>query len=491
MDQFFTFFFFSFMMICPPAFSQVQLGADLDGEAPGDQSGFSVSISANGSRLAIGTPFNSANGDNSGHVRVYNWDDNDWVQLGIDIDGVAPDDQTGASVSLSDDGSILAVGATGSGPNGAAIGQVRVFIWDGVSWTQMGASINGEAANDQFGRSISLSSDGNRVAIGSRNNAGNGINSGHVRVYQWNNNEWIQLGTDIDGEELGDQSGGAVSLSADGSRLAIGATFNNGNGGNAGHARVFNWDGFEWSQLGASINGEGSSNFSGWSVSLSADGSRLAVSAPANDGNGEDSGHVRVYDWDGMDWIQIGNDLDGEAPGDRSGGSVSLSANGNILAIGATENDGNGDNSGHVRLYRWDNSAWTQLHLDIDGEAPGDQAGFSVSLSGDGSRLAVSARFNDGNGEDSGHVRVFGNILTSTNQTFGANLDVFPNPTKGEIYFQNGDIDRVQMFDSVGRLIKVEKLPSQSINIYNEPAGIYFLKIFSNEMIYLVRLVKQ
>ena len=49
--------------------------------------------------------------------------------------------------------------------------------------------------------------------------------------------------------------------------------------------------------------------------------------------------------------VQKGSDIDGEAAGDWSGYSVSLSSNGSRVAIGAYENDGNGNDSGHVRVY--------------------------------------------------------------------------------------------------------------------------------------------
>ena len=69
------------------------------------------------------------------------------------------------------------------------------------------------------------------------------------------------------------------------------------------------------------------------------------------------------------------------------------------MAIGAIYNDGNGTNSGHVRIYELqsDNS-WSKLGDDIDGEAAGDQSGWSVSLSSDGSSVAIGAIANDGNG---------------------------------------------------------------------------------------------
>ena len=75
----------------------------------------------------------------------------------------------------------------------------------------------------------------------------------------------------------------------------------------------------DWTQLGSDIDGEAAGDQSGFSVSLSADGSRMAVGAPINDGNGINAGHVRVYDWNGSSWVQTGTDIDGEAAGDQSG----------------------------------------------------------------------------------------------------------------------------------------------------------------------------
>jgi len=391
----------AFCLLCAPAtvLSQTQLGADIDGEAADDNSGSSVSLSSDGNRLVIGAPGNDGNGSGSGHARVYQWSGMAWTQLGADIDGEAAGDSSGDSVSLSSDGNRLAIGARNA--NGNDSGHVRVYEWSGTAWTQLGADIDGEAADDHFGLSVSLSPDGNRLAIGTPHNDGIGENSGHVRVYQWSGMAWAQLGADIDAEAAADYSGFSVSLSSNGSRLAIGAIWNRNY---SGHARVYQWSGTDWIQLGADIDGEVAGDHSGWSVSLSSDGNRLAIGADENDGNGSASGHVRVYQWSGTDWTQLGADIDGEAAGDHSGWSVSLSSDGNRLAIGAPWNRGS---SGHTRVYHWSGSTWVQLGTDIDGEATDDYSGISVSLSTDSNRLAIGAPSNDGNGENSGHVRVF------------------------------------------------------------------------------------
>jgi len=391
----------------------VQLGADIDGEATLDLSGWSVSLSADGSRVAIGAIENDGGGADSGHTRIYEWNGASWVQLGADIDGEADSDLSGFSVSISADGTRVAIGAIFNDGGGNDSGHTRIYEWNGASWVQLGADIDGEADFDESGRSVSLSADGARVAIGAIENAGGGVSSGHTRIYEWDGSVWNQLGADIDGEANNDLSGFSVSLSADGSRVAIGAINNAGGGIARGHTRIYQWDGAAWGILGAGINGEANGDESGYSVSLSADGTRVAIGASYNDGGGTNSGHTRIYQWNSASWVQLGVDIDGEADFNFSGYSVSLSADGTRVAIGANGNDGGGTSRGHTRIYQWNGSAWAQLGADIDGEADGDQSGWSVSLSADGTRVAIGAYLNDGGGDDSGHTRIYERELSA------------------------------------------------------------------------------
>ena len=408
--------------IIQPTWSK--LGDDIDGEAVEDNSSAytgKVSLSSDGTRVAISAPLNDGNGNRSGHVRLYEWSGNAWTQLGDDIDG-DPSSRSGDSVSLSSDGTIVAIGAEAANFDDGYSGHVRVYEWSGNAWTQRGDDIDGEAGGDFSGDSVSLSSDGTRIAIGARSNGGNGHLAGHVRVYEWDNDTWTQLGQDIDGEKRNHFSGTSVSLSSDGTRVAIGAPgFNELY--TSGEVRIFDLINNTWTQTGQVIDGEAVDDGSGRSVSLSSDGTIVAIGASGNDGGGSYSGHVRVYQWTNETWLQggitiygkwtqIGDDIDGETGGDSSGGSVSLSSDGTIVAIGATENN----NSGHVRVYEWSGDTWTQLKDDIDGEAVGDKSGSSVSLSGDGTRVAIAAPLNDGDdqsnalnepGDDYGHVRIY------------------------------------------------------------------------------------
>jgi hypothetical protein len=393
----------------PDMASWLQRGADIDGEAAFDNSGGSVSLSADGSVVAIGATGNYGAIDrgSTGHVRLYAWDGSSWAQRGADIDGEAAFDYSGRSVSLSADGSVVAIGASSNDGAGDNAGHVRIYAWDGSSWAQRGSDIDGEAAFDFSGYSVSLSADGSVVAIGAYWNDGTATDAGQVRLYAWDGSSWAQRGADIDGEAADDLSGRSVSLSSDGSVVAIGAFQNDSTPNDAGHARIYAWDGSSWVQQGADIDGEAAGDQSGYSVSLSADGSVVAIGAKGNDGTDSTAGHVRIYAWDGSSWVQQGADIDGEAAGDWSGCSVSLSSDGSVVAIGAIYNEGNGVDSGHVRIYAWDGSSWVQQGADIDGEAAGDQSGYSVSLSADGSVVAIGGIQNDGNGSGAGHVRVY------------------------------------------------------------------------------------
>jgi hypothetical protein len=389
-----------------PSNTWAQVGGDLNGEAADDRFGHDVALSSDGTRLAVGAILNDGTGSNAGHVRVFNWSGSAWIQLGGDIDGEAADDRFGVSVALSSDGTRLAVGGYQNDGGGSNTGHVRVFNWSGSAWIQLGGDIDGEAAEDYFGHDVALSSDGTRLAVGATFNDGTGTDAGHARVFEYHqgSSTWIQLGVDIDGEAAGDWFGYSVALSSDGTRLAVGGYQNDGTGTDAGHVRVFDWSGSVWTQVGADIDGEAAGDSFGGSVALSSDGTRLAVGATSNDGTGTDAGHVRVFDLVGSTWTQVGADIDGEAAGDRFGKSVALSSDGTRLAVSAS---GTGSNTGHVRVFDWSGSVWTQVGGDLDGVAAEDYFGQSVALSSDGTRLAVGGSLNDSGGSNSGHVRVF------------------------------------------------------------------------------------
>jgi hypothetical protein len=346
---------------------RAQFGQTIYGDATDDTFGKSVDITPDGMTIVCASPGNWPNDDRPGYVKVFSLEgDSDlgtdnWMQIGQDIIGEANGDRFGWSVSISSDGKTIAVGApSNNGINGVDSGHVRVYrlMDDGTSWEQIGQDIDGEAAGDWSGRSVSLSADGSTVAIGAPYNDNNGDDSGQVTVY-WMDGEgssWERLGQSMYGSNANDQFGLSISLSSNSNTLAIGSP-----GGGAGYVRVFSLtsgdktnDAKTWKQTGQDIFGDEDGDEFGYSVSLSGDGLTIAVGA-AWDGemNGENSGSVSVYQMEESEsnWIQIGDDIDGEAADDESGLIVSLSADGNKVAIGSPYNDVNDSWTGHVRVY--------------------------------------------------------------------------------------------------------------------------------------------
>jgi len=403
-----------------PAISSAQwaqIGTDIDGEAAYDWSGFAIALTPDGSRLAVGARANdSANGTGAGHVRVFDWDPalEDWVQLGDDIDGEAEQDHSGFSVDLSSDGSRVAIGAPGNDMFGESSGHVRVYEWSGSSWVQLGQDLDGHAPYDNFGSALAISANGSRMAVGALGFDGIGGDAGAVRIYEWatGTTSWVQLGPTINGEVAHDFSGSFVAISSDGSRVAIGAAGNDDNGTDSGHVRVFHWDDPSWIQLGQDIDGPG--NYSGGHImALSPDGTRLVIGAPLYSGIDGESGHVRVFDWNDPSWVQLGQDLYGEADFDHFGTRVAISSDGSRFAAGAPGNDNaNGNNSGRVRVFLWDDPSWVQYGQDLDGEAEDDRSGISLAFASGGSLLAVGSYYNNNvNGDASGHVRTYSDAI--------------------------------------------------------------------------------
>ena len=385
----------------------LQIGSDIDGEEMGDLFGRSVAFSDDGESFVAGATFNDGGGFRSGHVRIYYWDGTSWVQKGNDINGSASNDNSGTSVAISQNGNIVAIGSNLNDSNGTNSGEARVFEWDGTSWSQKGSSIIGLASLDFAGRSVSLSDNGLILTVGSNGNDLNGSLSGQVRVFEWDGSDWLQIGNAILGEAAFDQSGSSTSSSSNGHTIAVGAFDNDSNGESSGQVRIFKWDGTNWMQKGNDIDGENWGDQFGVDVGISSNGNVIVSGGIGNDDNGDNSGQVRVFEWNGSIWVQKGNDINGDLPGDFFGWSVSTSNDGNTIVLGAQFNDSNGNSSGLTKVYSWDGSNWLQLGQSIIGEFSDDQSGYDVSISGNGERIIIGAPNNDGNGSSSGHVRIY------------------------------------------------------------------------------------
>ena len=386
-----------------------QFGLDIDGEAEYDESGTSVAMSADGLTAIIGAPNNyNANGVRSGHARIYTWSASvdsgtgSWVQVGDDIDGGAAGDQFGYSVALSEDhpdGLAVIIGAPGTLRDPAGRGYAQIYTWND-GWGDPDLTQIGNANGDAFGYSVALSGNGLTAMMGAPFNG-----SGYATTYKWSS-AWAPQ-QPISGEATDDGFGSSVALSADGETAIIGAPYNSGDSvSQAGHAQIYTWDRFDnrWDQLGADIDGESGSDYSGWSVALSADGLTAIIGAPNNS-----AGQARIYTWNPTtsEWALRG-DIDGEAEQDYFGSSVALSADGLTALIGAPRNSDNGNASGHARLYKWIENAWVLQGADTDSEAAEDGFGSSVALSADGTKAIIGAPYNTNDiGQFSGHARIY------------------------------------------------------------------------------------
>ena len=356
-----------------------------------------VTLSNDGLRLAIGSDEEDGIGSNAGVVRIFEWNGISWVQLGASIDAEATGDNNGHSVSLNRDGSRIAITARENDGAATSAGHVRIFEWNGTTWSQLGNDLDGDSSFDRAGSSVTLSDDGNTVVFSLQVDASN---PGKVRVYRWDGTNWVKLGNDISGISSSDEFGWATDISENGNIIALGGPDHSSW---RGHTKIYEWSGSVWNQRGLDIDGDSTYDESGYSVALDKLGERIAIGAIKNDSNGSNSGQVKVYDWNGSSWQQAGTDITGENTGDKFGFSVALSNDGNRLIASSPRNNASGSDTGHVRVYDWDGSSWNQVGSDIDGDAAGDNFGYYTSLSGDGKLLAVGAPNNG-----SGQVKVLG-----------------------------------------------------------------------------------
>jgi hypothetical protein len=343
--------------------NRVQLGQTIYGDATNDyfgrSFGISIDITPDGNTLAIGS---------SKYVRVFSLEgDSDlgtdnWKQIGQDIISEVHGTVLGARVSISEDGRTIAVGVPSFETINSVTmdpGHVTILVNDGTSWQKIGQDIIGEAASDFSGVaasdfsgvSVALSADGSTVAIGASRSSNR---SGQVAVYRINSegSSWERLGQTIFGNAIDEGFGNAMDITPDGNTLAIGSGFKQYDGG---QVKVFSLTSGEDINNAITWNQIGQVGVGNWiSVSLSDDGKTLAIGSRydyGGDSNLENwVGRASVHRMDESksNWIQIGDDIDGASGNSVSGSIVSLSADGNKVAIGSSSFS---DESSYTRVY--------------------------------------------------------------------------------------------------------------------------------------------
>lgn len=392
--NFFTIICFLLTFSFQFSLAQTQIGQTIAGAGGGGLSGSSVDLSENGDFMVIGAPnyFNSSCSCSPGQAGVFELIDNVWTQVGPDINGEDHGDKAGMSVAISSNGQRMAIGSPQHGLGGVT----RVFGYfpDQDAWFIFGEFSKIEM--DELGHAVDMSGDGNWVIMGAPSHDGNGSNSGLAVVYDFNSLQ--QIGQDILGEAAGDQAGWSVAISQDGNRIAVGSRGNDGPvgfGDNYGHVRIYEYNsGTEmWDLLGDEIIGEFPDDESGWDVDLSADGSRVIIGVRFNFDNGSYKGHARVYEFSSGNWTQVGSDIDGEADDDQLGQAVAISGDGNQVVVHAHRDDG--QTTGYTRLYRLLNDDWQQVGMDINGETEFAGQTSAVAISSDGNIMAIGNPYSD------------------------------------------------------------------------------------------------
>ena len=341
----------------------------------------------------------------------------DWNQVGADILGSAATTNFGKSVDCNHDGTRIISSAyqTASSP----VGEVRVYDWNGSTWTQIGNTLAGPQSSPTQGyfgeTSVSISGDGTIIAVGSRlEDPDGGTDKGTVRVFYLNGAVWTilpdsgsettNIGTGTSalrndifvGVSNSDQLGYQTKLSYDGKTILMTAPNfdDSGAGTDVGQARIYTYSNGAWSKKGDFLIG-GANEHLGRGADMSEDGNCIVLGG--YDGSND---NAWIYIWNGSSWVNRGasgtNPAFTRTDSDHFGKSCAISNDGTVIAFGIIEADiadgALADNTGIVQVYHWNGSAWVLKGTLVNKDNTDDTFGSVVSLSGDGKRLIVGAQ---------------------------------------------------------------------------------------------------
>lgn len=313
-----------------------------------------LASSSDGRIVAVGLPYDNMAeaGGPTGMVTVlrhdgdYGSDDaGAWTRRGENLLGRDVQDRFGLALDLSHDGDVLAVGAYGGG-------YASVFDWDDTvrGWTTRGplsSFVEGgdsrDAKESRFGYTLALSASG-MLVVGAPHAKRSDNNSGSVVVFRNDSVEYRELQKIDPANGTHNYFGWSVSINEFGTLIAVGGLY-----GDA--VALYRHDSEERTFVPFyTVRGRINSRY-GNAVALSADGTRLAVGAWNDNEGGRSAGRAYVYDVTAEAANTIGT-FEGDAAGDNFGRSVALSGSGQWLAVGADYDDEGGNDSGHVRVYK-------------------------------------------------------------------------------------------------------------------------------------------
>jgi len=312
-----------------------QMGQNIKGNDKGNRLGQSLTLSNDGTTLAVGVPFDSSIKKHAGSVQIhqYNNSTNEWMDRGI-LQSNGKRDTFGYSVSLSDNGNWLLIGAPNIG-GGGSDGYISLYEYNSVNNSyQVVIDHFSESSTEEYGHSVDMNTDGTVLAVHAKA-------SGDVFMYNVVNDALIPRST-----IAFDSTNGSMSLSYNGNLLAIGAPLKSSGKGKV-QVHEYNHSTDSWTQIGSTIVGSNNKSNEGSVVDLVVTDSDmyLVTTAPGD-------AIVKTYllDTDKQEWIPRGTDISA-ATGFEDGTYVAFSQNGSMLAVGAPL-DGTNRN-GEATVYQW------------------------------------------------------------------------------------------------------------------------------------------
>jgi hypothetical protein len=296
-----------------------------------------------------------------------------WVQQAklAASDGTAGD-YFGRSVSLTTDGNMALVGANGAN---SSTGAAYVYARSGSSWTEQARLTASDGAiYEYFGYSVALNGDGSTVIVGAY-----GKNAAYVFVRS--GSTWLQQAKLSSMPEEPEFMGNAVALSADGNTALVAAFAKNSN---RGSVYVYTRSGTTWSlQRELTAPSAAALDYFGISLALSDSGDMALIGAHGRNTN---RGAAFVFTRSGAVWAQQAEltASDGGA-WQFFGKSAALNSDGTVALVGAY-----GNNSAY--LFTRSGIIWTErAKLTAAEGAVSDQLGWSAALSDSGETALLGA----------------------------------------------------------------------------------------------------
>ncbi|MDD5395233.1 MAG: hypothetical protein PHE17_19595 [Thiothrix sp.] len=304
-------------------------------------------------------------------------------------------DYLGTGTSISNDGTVLVVGAQFW--EGATSNQGGVYTLDKVSgsWVQRGSVLTAAdpSTNAGFGINVSISGNGLVLAVGAKYWATDTSSAkGGVYIFDKSGTSWVQRGAILTASDAasGDTFGAAIALSYDGAVLAVGASFWEGTVTDQGGVYTFDRSGSTWVQRGSVLvspnAATGTNDQFGAGLGISSDGNVLVVGAAYRDGTYSNQGSVYTFDRSGSAWVQRGSVL---LPPDLAasmifGLGVSISPDGLTLAASSRGYTGTASAQGCAYIFGKSGASWVQRGSRIISPSPSSNGwfGYSLALSG-------------------------------------------------------------------------------------------------------------